>query len=122
MQRNAIVGLIGMTALLFGASAALALEGDNPTDIIAAQIRAQGYTCDNPKGATRDPDLSQGEDTGWILDCGDATYKVKLVPDMAATVKKSDKNDKPGATDALRDAGVPCAPCSAPSRLLVSNN
>ena len=47
MQRNAIVGLVGMTALLFCASAALALEGEDPTDIIAAQIRAQGYaTCD----------------------------------------------------------------------------
>jgi hypothetical protein len=91
MQRNAIVELIGMTALLFSASAALALEGDDPTDIIAAQIRAQGYACDNPKGATRDPDLSQGEDSGWILDCGDATYRVKLVPDMAATVTKIDK-------------------------------
>lgn len=94
MQRNAIVELVAVTALLFGASTALALEGDDPTDIIAAQIRAQGYTCDNPKGATRDPDLSQGEDSGWILDCGDATYKVKLVPDMAATVKKIDQHDK----------------------------
>ena len=64
-----------MTALLVGASAVLALDGEDPTEIIAAQIRAQGYTCDNPKTATRDPDLSQGEDTGWILDCGDATYK-----------------------------------------------
>jgi hypothetical protein len=91
MQRNAIVQLTGMTALLFGASAALALDSEDPTDIIAAQIRAQGYACDHPKGATRDPDLSQGEDSGWILDCGDATYKVKLVPDMAATVTKIDQ-------------------------------
>jgi hypothetical protein len=94
MQRNSIIGLAGITALLFGASAALSLDGEDPTEIIAAQIRAQGYACDNPKGATRDPDLSQGEDSGWILDCGDATYKVKLVPDMAATVTKIDPNDK----------------------------
>jgi hypothetical protein len=90
-MRSALIGSLILMAL---PAVALALEGDDPTDIIAAQIRAQGYTCDNPKGATRDPDLSQGEDTGWILDCGDATYKVKLVPDMAATVKKIDKNDK----------------------------
>jgi hypothetical protein len=94
MQRNAIAGLMGMTALLFGANAALAADSEDPTNIIAAQIRAQGYECDNPKGATRDPDLSQGEDRGWILDCGDATYEVKLVPDMAATVKKIEQNDK----------------------------
>jgi hypothetical protein len=99
MQRSLIAGLVGMTALLFGASAALALDSEDPTEIIAAQIRAQGYACDHPKGATRDPDLSQGEDRGWILDCGAATYKVKLVPDMAATVtkieqKKQDDQDQ----------------------------
>ena len=88
MRGETMIGLLGIAAFVSGASAAFALEGEDPTDIIAAQIRAQGYACDNPKGAKRDPDLSQGEDTGWILDCGDATYKVKLVPDMAATVKK----------------------------------
>lgn len=95
-MRFAIFGIVTLAALL--PEAGLALDGEAPTEIIAAQIRAQGYECDNPKGATRDPDLSQGEDSGWILDCGDATYKVKLVPDMAATIKKIDKTDKDDKT------------------------
>lgn len=98
MRRQAMIGLLGVTTLVGVGGVALAVDDEDPKDIIAAQIRDQGYACDNPKSAKRDPGLSQGEDTGWILDCGDATYQVKLVPDMAATVKKIDKNDKSDKT------------------------
>jgi len=99
MRRETIIGLLAMATLISDASAA-PLEGEDPKNVIAAQIRAQGYACDQPQSATRDPDLSGGEDTGWILDCGEATYKVKLVPDMAATVTKVDKKkDQSGQDD-----------------------
>jgi hypothetical protein len=96
-----MIALIAAAALISSANAA-PLEREDPKDVIAAQIRAQGYACDQPQSATRDPDLSGGEDTGWILDCGDASYKVKLVPDMAATVTKVDKkkeDDQKGQDD-----------------------
>jgi hypothetical protein len=91
-MRSVFFGILTLNTLCSGV--AFAVDSEDPKNIIAAQIRDQGYACDNPKSAKRDPSLSQGEDTGWILDCGDATYQVKLVPDMAATVKKIDQNDK----------------------------
>ena len=92
MRREAIVGLLCMTALL--SSAALALEGEDAKDIIAAQLRDQGYDCDNPQSATRDEDASGPDAAAWIVDCEGASYRVKLIPDMAAKVEKIDDKDK----------------------------
>jgi hypothetical protein len=59
-----------------------------PADGIAAQIRAQGYRCDVPIGAERDPALSRPDEAVWILKCRNATYRVRLIPDMAARVEQ----------------------------------
>ena len=59
-----------------------------PADGIAAQIRAQGYRCDVPVGAERDPALSRQDEAVWILKCQNATYRVRLIPDMAARVEQ----------------------------------
>lgn len=58
--------------------------------IVAAQIRSQGYQCDDPHAAEPDTsDTTPGEEA-WILSCGNATYRVKLVPDQAAMVERID--------------------------------
>ena len=59
-----------------------------PPEIIAAQIRDQGYSCDKPLSAKRDGERS--DDAVWILKCQNATYRVRLVPDMAAHVERLD--------------------------------
>ena len=61
---------------------------ENPKDIIAAQIRQQGYTCDNPKEANQDDKLSKPDEKVWILVCQNASYQVKLIPDQAAQVER----------------------------------
>jgi hypothetical protein len=58
--------------------------------IIAAQIRRQGFTCDKAKSADRDPGVSRPDLPVWTLDCGNASYRVQLVPNMAAKVEKLD--------------------------------
>ena len=59
-----------------------------PAEIIAAQIRDQGYSCDKALSAKRDGERS--DDAVWILKCQNATYRVRLVPDMAAHVERLD--------------------------------
>ena len=59
-------------------------------EIIAAQIRDQGYACDKALSATRDEKLSKSNEAAWILKCENATYRVRLIPDMAAKVERLD--------------------------------
>jgi len=62
--------------------------GDTPVNIISDQIRRQGYACDEPRQAERDREASRPNLTVWILRCGNATYRVTLIPDMAARVER----------------------------------
>jgi len=57
-------------------------------DDVATQIREQGYDCKDPTSAKRDQTASQPDETAWILTCKNASYRVRLVPDMAAEVEK----------------------------------
>lgn len=67
---------------------AIAEGAASPQDDIAAQIRAQGYTCDQPQSATRDDQASKPDEAVWILRCEGGSYRVRLVPDMAAQVER----------------------------------
>jgi hypothetical protein len=101
--RTVFVSILCMTAMV---EAAAAQTGSDVTDraaadIVATQIRSQGYACDEPSSAKPDqkaepssakPDqkASRPDETAWILTCKNATYRVKLVPDMAAQVEQLD--------------------------------
>ncbi len=67
---------------------AQAPAGDSPTRIISDQIRRQGYACDEPRQAERDRKASRPNLTVWTLRCANATYRVTLIPDMAARVER----------------------------------
>jgi hypothetical protein len=75
---------LGMIMLQFAVSMAIAAE-EMPAEIIAAQIRDQGYACEKAISAKRDGERS--DDAVWILKCQNATYRVRLIPDMAAKVE-----------------------------------
>lgn len=55
-------------------------------DLVATEIRHQGFPCHEPSGAVRDKDDSTPGETVWFIGCDNATYKVRLVPDMAAVI------------------------------------
>jgi hypothetical protein len=59
-----------------------------PAHSIAAQIRLQGYRRGEPVSAERDAALSKPEEAVWILRCQNATYRVRLIPDLAARVEQ----------------------------------
>ena len=76
-------------AISAGSGLALALD-ETPKEIIAAHIRMQGFTCDKPVSAERDRAASRPNETVWHLKCEDHSYRVRLVPDMAADVRLMD--------------------------------
>lgn len=66
-------------------SAAAAAE--DAAQVVAAEVRAQGHTCEEPVTATRDAAESTAEEVVWRLECANAAYRVRLVPGMGAEVK-----------------------------------
>ena len=65
-----------------------AAEPEQPKEIIAAQIRKQGYACDGPQSAERDQADSKPDQAVWVLRCENAAYRVRLIPDRAARVER----------------------------------
>ena len=63
-------------------------EAESPAEIVAAQIRSQGFTCKDPVKAKADPELSKPDEAVWLLDCKSESYRVRLIPDMAAKVER----------------------------------
>ena len=79
---------LGARSNLIAAEAEVVEE--TPKDIIVDQIRKQGFACDNALSAERDREQSKPNESVWILKCEKATYRVRLVPDMAAGVERID--------------------------------
>lgn len=59
-----------------------------PAEIVAAQIRSQGFACERPLSATRDPKLSRPDQAVWTLTCQNTVYRVRLEPGMGARVQR----------------------------------
>ncbi len=71
---------------------ALSIEGhvakaQTIASVLAAQIRSQGFACDEAQTATRDAKLSKPDYGVWVLTCKNATYRIGRYPDMAAKVE-----------------------------------
>jgi hypothetical protein len=62
--------------------------GDDPKEILAAQLRDQGYDCDQPQSASQDMKASKPDEAVWVVQCEKAKYRVHLVPDMAARIER----------------------------------
>jgi hypothetical protein len=63
------------------------VAAETPQNMLSAQIRTQGFTCDKSLGAVRDKKRSRPDHEVWILRCSNATYRVSRAPDMAAKVE-----------------------------------
>ena len=60
---------------------------ETPKDMLAAQIRSQGFVCDKPQRAVRDAKQSKPDHDVWVLTCENATYRISRYPDLAAKVE-----------------------------------
>ena len=91
-------GVLALNAMTFGGQDAQAqaqvaelqtvANEEVPPDIIAVQIRKQGYECKNPSKAERDTKASSADLPVWILTCENATYRVRLVGNMADRIDR----------------------------------
>ena len=91
LRRGLVVRTLLVAAFAASAGSGFALAIDEtPKEIIAAHIRMQGFTCDKPVSAERDRAASRPNETVWHLQCEDHSYRVRLVPDMAADVRLMD--------------------------------
>jgi hypothetical protein len=66
-----------------------AVADETPKEIVAAKIRMQGFACHKPVSAERDSAASKPNEAVWLLRCQDYSYRVRLVPNMAADVAQS---------------------------------
>ena len=81
--------IICVVAAVVGLTAVQSVSAQEPTkDLLAAQIRDQGYRCNTPLSANRDVRRSRPDEAAWVLRCKNATYRLRLVPDMAARVQR----------------------------------
>ncbi len=60
----------------------------SPQDLLSTQLRDQGYPCERAIGARRDVKRSRPDQAVWVVTCSDATYRMRLTPDMAAHVQR----------------------------------
>ncbi|WP_244941389.1 hypothetical protein [Bradyrhizobium yuanmingense] len=97
MHRN-VSALIHLFAVVVLFAASLLIHADRmmspaqaaeekPKEMLAAQIRTQGFVCDKAVRATRDAKRSRPDHAVWVLKCTNATYRVGRAPDMAAQVQ-----------------------------------
>ena len=99
MKHNA-----GIFVLIASASATGVSQSGNPTlellspaeaaesiskQIVAIQVRKQGFACNKALTAERDKDHPE-QKGGWILRCQNANYHVHLIPSRPAHVKLVD--------------------------------
>jgi hypothetical protein len=80
-------------AFLFFVSVAAtnALAASQAATDLAAQVRTQGFPCDKPQSADRNNDASRPNEEVWTLTCENASYRMTVVPDMAAKIEKLGK-------------------------------
>ena len=79
-----------MVAMALPWAAERALAQETPEDIVATQVRAQGHPCNNPQSAQRDQAASKPDAPVWLLQCQDASYRVRLISGMAAQIERID--------------------------------
>jgi hypothetical protein len=84
-----IVGSMTIAALIGNPSSS---HSQTSAADVAAQIRIQGYRCDQPVTATRNIRASRPDSAAWVLRCRNATYRVRLDPNLAARVTKLKKS------------------------------
>ncbi len=59
-----------------------------PMDLLASQIRDQGFACNKAENAKLEEGQSKPNETVWILKCENDSYRMTVVPNMAAKVEK----------------------------------
>lgn len=95
-NRRGICQIIIAAALLLcpienASQSAIAHAEPNPKislTVIAAQVRKQGFVCEEPQSVERD--ASQSQDIVWLLKCKSTAYRVQPIPSRAWKIETID--------------------------------
>jgi hypothetical protein len=77
----------GLGVLLLSGLTGSAVMAETVRNMLAAQIRTQGYPCEQALGAKKDVRRSRADHDVWFLRCSNATFRISRAPDMAAKVE-----------------------------------
>ena len=80
----------GLTGANYDTRGVVRAEQMPPLEIIADQIRDQGFSCNKALTVQRDPTSSRPDEPVWILKCDNASYRVRLITGMATNVERLD--------------------------------
>jgi hypothetical protein len=61
-----------------------------PSKVLADQLRSQGYPCDRALSSEQNVEASKQDESVWIVKCTNGSYRMRVVPDMAAKVERID--------------------------------
>ncbi len=61
-----------------------------PSKVLADQLRSQGYPCDRALSSEQNVEASKRDETVWVIKCTNGSYRMRIVPDMAARVERID--------------------------------
>lgn len=86
-QRSTGIQALMLAGVLALGGASVQAAEEAVQDMLAAQIRAQGFACEKALGATRDAKRSRPDHAVWVLKCSNANYRVSRAPDIAAKVE-----------------------------------
>jgi hypothetical protein len=87
-MRRVALAILGLVST--GGTAIAGPPGGDTQNILAAQLRDQGYACNQPQSAERDVQASTPDEAVWVVQCENAKYRMRLNPDMAAKVERLD--------------------------------
>ncbi len=80
----ATLSLVAVSVVATNASAADGLAAGD----LAAQVRTQGFPCEKPVSASKNNEASKPNEEVWVLTCGNGSYRMTVVPDMAARIER----------------------------------
>ena len=59
-----------------------------PPEVLADQLRSQGYPCDRALSTEQDVVASSPHEAVWVVKCTNGNYRMRLIPGMAAKVER----------------------------------
>ena len=87
MRSRDVVDLaIGISAALIAIP--VAAQQEPAVADLVGQVHLQGHPCKGSVSAQRDPEQSRPDEPVWILKCLNATYRVRVIRDMAARIAR----------------------------------